>query len=133
MCQRNVAHVKSLGPMLRGIQENTGEIPREGAEDRGFSQSWVKEERFRRGWELKRMAIALKGKSRHPHSQSSWFQRACKRRVKMEPVIGHLKNDHRMTRCPHHGVWEDTVNVVWATLGLECEEDYPPAPSQRGK
>lgn len=120
--QHNVADVKTLGPMLKGVRENTGEIPSEVAGDRGFSQSLQKEERFRRKWGLKRMAIPRKGKSPHPHSKASWFQRARKRRVKMEPVIGHLKNDHRMNRCRYQGVVGDTANVVWATLGWNVKK-----------
>jgi IS5 family transposase len=34
--------------------------------------------------------------------------------VKIEPVIGHLKADHRMDRCRYKGPQGDTTNVVWA-------------------
>ena len=120
--QRNVADVRTLAPMLQRVQENTGEFPSELSGDRGFSQSLQKEERFRKRWGVKRMAIPRKGKSPHPHSKASWFQRARKRRVKMEPVIGHLKNDHRMNRCRYQGVVGDTANVVWATLAWNVKK-----------
>ena len=118
----NVAEVKTLGPILKGVRESTGEVPSEVTRDRGFSQSLQKEERFRRKWGLKRMAIPRKGKTPHLHSKACWFQRARRPRVKMEPVIGHLKNDHRMNRCRYQWVVGDTANVVWATLAWNVKK-----------
>jgi len=40
----------------------------------------------------------------------------------MEPVIGHLKNDHQMNRCRYEGVVGDTANVVWATLAWNVKK-----------
>ncbi len=45
-----------------------------------------------------------------------------KQRVKIEPVIGHLKSDHRMNRCRYKGAAGDTVNVVWATLAWNMKK-----------
>ncbi len=42
------------------------------------------------------------------------IRKALKQRVKIEPVIGHLKADHRMDRCRYKGPQGDTTNVVWA-------------------
>jgi IS5 family transposase len=120
--QRNVAAVKTLGPLLRGVHVLTGSSPSEVSGDRGFPQSLKKEEGFRRRWGLRRMAIPRKGKQPHPHSRTSWFQRARRRRVKLEPVIGHLKNDHRMNRCRYKGTVGGTANVVWATLAWNTKK-----------
>jgi IS5 family transposase len=56
----------------------------------------------------------LKGKKPRRDSDAPWFKQALKQRVKIEPVIGHLKADHRMDRCRYKGPQGDTANVVWA-------------------
>jgi IS5 family transposase len=45
-----------------------------------------------------------------------------KQRVKIEPIIGHLKGDHRMNRCRYKGAVGDTSNVVWAILAWNTKK-----------
>ena len=104
--QHNVADVKTLGRVITGIKKNTGQLPREVTGDRGFDQSLKKQENCRRRWGVKRIAIPKKGKTPHPDSEESWFRKALKQRVKIEPVISHLKSDHRMNRCRYKGTRE---------------------------
>ena len=120
--QRNVADVKTLGRVITGIKRNTGQCPEEITADRGFDQSLKKQENCRRRWGAKRLAIPKKGKQPHPESKEPWFRRALKQRVKIEPVIGHLKCDHRMNRCRYRGKAGDTINVVWATLAWNTKK-----------
>lgn len=120
--QHNVADVKTLGRVITGIKKNIGKSPREVTADRGFDQSLKKQENCRRRWGVKRMAIPKKGKTPHPRSKESWFQKALKQRVKIEPIIGHLKCDHRLNRCRYKGAVGDTVNVVWATLAWNTKK-----------
>lgn len=120
--QRNVADVKTLGQVIGGIKKNTGHCPDDITADRGFDQSLQKQENCRRRWGAKRIAIPKKGKHPHPDSKESWFRRALKQRIKIEPVIGHLKCDHRMNRCRYRGKAGDTVNVVWATLAWNTKK-----------
>jgi IS5 family transposase len=120
--QRNIADVKTLNPLLQGMQTNTGKSPLEISADRGFSRSFRKEESWRQRLGLKRVAIPRRGKQLHPHHRDSWFRRALRRRVKIEPVIGHLKNDHRMNRCRYKGAIGDTANVVWASLAWNTKK-----------
>jgi len=120
--QRNVADVKTLGRVITGIKRSTGQCPDDITADRGFDQSLKKQENCRRRWGAKRIAIPKKGKHRHPASQESWFRKALKQRIKIEPVIGHLKCDHRMNRCRYRGKVGDTVNVVWATLAWNTKK-----------
>lgn len=120
--QRNVADVKTLDPLLKVVQVNTGVIPREISADRGFSRSWPKERRWCRRLGVKRLAIPRKGKRPHPDRRASWFRRAMRRRVAVEPVIGHLKQDHRMNRCRYKGWIGDTVNVGWASLAWNTKK-----------
>ena len=120
--QRNVVDGKTLDPLLKGVQGNTGEFPQEVSADRGFSRAFSKEERWRRRLGLKRVAIPRRGKQLHPYGRVSWFRRALRRRVKIEPVIGHLKNDHRMNRCRYKGTVGDTANMVWASLAWNTKK-----------
>jgi len=120
--QHNVADVKTLGQVIAGIKKNLGQPPREVGGDRGFSQSLNKQENCRRRWGVKRMAIPRKGKTPHPDSKEPWFRKALKQRVKIEPIIGHLKSDHRMNRCRYRGAVGDTINVVWATLAWNTKK-----------
>lgn len=120
--QRNMADVKTMGEVLNGIKRNIGHSPDEVTADRGFDQSVKKQENCRRRWGAKRMAIPKKGKHPHPDSKESWFRKALKQRVKIEPIIGHLKCDHRMNRCRYKGKAGDTVNVIWATLAWNTKK-----------
>lgn len=120
--QRNVADVKTLGKVIAGITRNIGHCPDDITADRGFDQSLQKQENCRRRWGAKRMAIPKKGKHPHPDSKESWFRKALKQRVKIEPIIGHLKCDHRMNRCRYKGKAGDTVNVIWATLAWNTKK-----------
>jgi IS5 family transposase len=120
--QHNISDVKTMGPIITGIKCNMGKGPSEVAADRGFDQSIKKQERCRKRWGVKRVAIPKKGKSPHPNSGASWFKKGLKRRVKIEPAIGHLKNDHRMNRCRYKGTTGDTANVVWASLAWNTKK-----------
>ena len=120
--QHNIADVKTLGRVISGIKKNLGQPPREIAGDRGFDQSAKRQENCRRRWGVQRVAIPKKGKTPHPRSKESWFRKALKQRVKIEPVIGHLKCDHRMNRCRYKGKIGDTTNVVWATIAWNTKK-----------
>jgi len=120
--QHNVADVTTLGRVISGIKMNIGQLPREVTADRGFDQSLKKQENCRRRWGVERLVIPKKGKTPHPDSKASWFRKALKQRVKIEPVIGHLKSDHRMNRCRYKGTVGDTANVVWAILAWNTKK-----------
>ena len=45
------------------------------------------------------------------------IRKALKRRNAIEPVIGHLKHDHRMDRCYLKGAQGDALNAVLAAVG----------------
>jgi IS5 family transposase len=120
--QENVADVKTLAPVIRGIERTTGQNPQEVAADRGFDQSQEQQQRMRQRLKLKRLSIPKKGKKPHPESEQAWFKRGQKQRAKIEPVIGHLKNDHRLNRCRYKGSQGDTTNAVWSTLAWNTKK-----------
>ena len=112
--QQNISDPKTVGKVVNRMKANTGQRPDVLAGDRGFDQPYKKKESCRRRWGVKRLAIAKKGKKPHRDSDAPWFKKALKQRVKIEPIIGHLKADHRMDRCRYKGPEGDTTNVVWA-------------------
>ena len=112
--QHNIADSKTVGKVVNGIKANTGKCPELLTADRGFDQSYKKQQHCRRRWGVKRLAIAKRGKKPHRDSEAAWFKQALKQRVKIEPIIGHLKADHRMDRCRYKGPQGDTANVIWA-------------------
>jgi len=120
--QHNAADVNTLGQVIGTLKKNVGQAPQELTADRGFDQSLKKQENCRRRWGVKQLAIPKKGKTPHPNSDQPWFKKALKQRVKIEPVIGRLKSDHRMNRCRYKGAGGDTVNVVWATLAWNTKK-----------
>ena len=48
--QHNIADSKTVGKVVNGIKANTGERPETLAADRGFDQSYKKQENCRRRW-----------------------------------------------------------------------------------
>jgi IS5 family transposase len=71
---------------------------------------------------VKKIAIPKKGKKPHRNSEKTWFKQTLKQRAKIEPVIGHLKTDHRMGRCRYKGPEGDTTNVVWAVAAWNMKK-----------
>jgi IS5 family transposase len=134
--QENVADVNTMGRSIARARSNTGRPIDEVSGDRGFHQAEDRMERCRRCWGVKRLAVACKGPRGHPCRKQPWFRRNQRIRNRAEPVIGHLKSDHRMNRCRYRGPMGDTCNVVWATMawnmkkvvGLEKERE-----NKRGK
>jgi IS5 family transposase len=112
--QQNISDSKTVGTVLNRMKANTGKHADVLTADRGFDQSYKKQNTCQRRWGVKRLAIPKKGKRAHRDSAKPWFKQALKQRVKIEPVIGHLKTDHRMNRCRYKGSRGDTANVVWA-------------------
>lgn len=120
--QENVADVKTLPEVLKEIRKTLGVTPKEVAADRGFDQSQEEQEKLKKRWKLKRLVIPKKGKKPHPDHHCFWFKKGLKKRVIIEPITGHLKNDHRMNRCRYQGIQGDTANVVFATLAWNTKK-----------
>jgi len=68
------------------------------------------------------MAIPKKGKRFHPDCKESWFRKTLKQQVKIEPLIGHFKCDHRMNQCRYKDKAGDTINVLWGTLAWNTKK-----------
>jgi IS5 family transposase len=112
---RNIADPDTLPDALAGWRQVFGRPPPELTADRGMHLAG--HERARLGTaQVVRISIPAKGKRRPPEANTTWFKRLQRLRAHIEPVIGHLKAEHRLDRCRYKGFAGDQINVSWAVL-----------------
>ena len=108
--EKNVHDSKTLTPALEQQQRLTGITLKNNFVDRGYRG--VKE--------VLGTTIVIPDK---PGKQRSAYQKqklrdGFKRRAAIEPKIGHLKQDHRLSRNFYKGIKGDTINVMLAAAGM---------------
>ncbi|NCX13255.1 MAG: hypothetical protein EBW73_10655 [Betaproteobacteria bacterium] len=64
------------------------------------------------------VSIKHRGKAKRLTEQE---RRLLKRRQAIEPIIGHLKADHRMDRCPLKGQTGDAIHAVLCAAGYNIK------------
>jgi transposase, IS5 family len=111
----NIADPETLPDALTGWREVFGRPPPELGADRGLHHPEHDRERLGTA-QVARVSIPAKGKRRHRDADTAWFKRLQRLRAHIEPVIGHLKADHRLDRCRYKGFAGDQINVSWAVL-----------------
>ncbi len=91
---------------LDQVERLTGKRPTSGIADRGY----------RGRTQAEKTKITIPGRARQTDScyQRSKQKKRFARRAAIEPVIGHLKNDHRMARNYLKGTLGDKINVILA-------------------
>jgi IS5 family transposase len=104
---QNVADINTLDPALDDWVQTFGDLPDELGADRAYFTSNPSELVSR----VKRAAIPTRGRKRHPDADKAYFRRVQRKRNCIEPLIGHLKSDHRLDRCRYAGKVGDTLNV----------------------
>lgn len=108
--ERNVHDSKTLQPAIEQQQRLTGITLKNNFVDRGYRG--VKE--------VLGTAIIIPDK---PGKQRTVYQKqklrtGFKRRAAIEPKIGHLKQDHRLSRNFYKGIKGDNINVMLAAAGM---------------
>lgn len=102
---RNEYDGHTLEPALQQVQALTGKMPRTASVDRGY-----------RGITQIGDTQVLIPKPFNDKKQSKYQQRklkkSFKRRAAIEPVIGHLKADNRLSRNFYKGIFGDNINVM---------------------
>jgi IS5 family transposase len=100
----------TLSQSLSGAEKMTKVSVKEADVDRGY-----------RGHDYKGSAvIRIAGSS---NAGLSWSERRRKRRrSSIEPVIGHLKSDHRLGRCFLHGRAGDKLNLIGSAAGFNVRK-----------
>ena len=108
--EKNVHDSKTLQPAIEQQQRLTGIILKNNFVDRGYRG--VKEI-------LGTTIIApdKPGKQRTPY-QKQKLRNGFKRRAAIEPKIGHLKQDHRLSRNFYKGIKGDNINVMLAAAAM---------------
>lgn len=81
--------------------------------DRGFHRSSYEAEGLKK---VVRWSVPRKGKRPHPDAHRFWFKRLQRKRASIEPIIGHLKTDHRMDRCRYKGFEGDAINICLVSI-----------------
>ena len=108
--EKNVHDSKTLLPALEQQQRLTGVILKNNFVDRGY----------RGVQEVLGTKIVIPdkpGKQRTPY-QKQKLRNGFKRRAAIEPKIGHLKQDHRLSRNFYKGIIGDNINVMLAAAGM---------------
>jgi transposase, IS5 family len=117
----NIADPDTLPDALAGWHTVFGRLPPELAGDRGLHHPVYEQERLGTA-KVARVSIPAKGKRRHREANTAWFKRLQRLRAHIEPVIGHLKTDHRLDRCRYKGFAGDQINVSWAVLAWNTKK-----------
>jgi transposase, IS5 family len=117
----NIADPETLPDALAGWREVFGRPPPELGADRGLHHPGHDRERLGTA-QVARVSIPAKGKRRHREADTAWFKRLQRLRAHIEPVIGHLKADHRLDRCRYKGFAGDQMNVSWAVLAWNTKK-----------
>lgn len=108
--EKNVHDSKTLQPAIEQQQRLTGIILKNNFVDRGYRG--VKEV-------LGTTIITpdKPGKQRTPY-QKQKLRNGFKRRAAIEPKIGHLKQDHRLSRNFYKGIKGDNINIMLAAAAM---------------
>jgi len=107
---RNEYDGHTLEPVLKQIEELTGKIPQKAKVDRGYrGKSKIGETEI---------LIPKPPKKSLSYYQRKKLSKAHKKRAAIEPIIGHLKSDHRLNRNFYKGVVGDNINIMLAAAAF---------------
>jgi IS5 family transposase len=110
LCPGNPYDGHTLATTLASVEQNTGVRPTDAYVDKGY-----------RGHDYQGdTAIHIAGSSHCGLSQT--IRKRRRRRSAVEPLIGHMKSDHRMSRCFLKGLAGDAINALLAAAGLNLRK-----------
>jgi len=102
---RNQYDGHTLQPALEQVAKLTGKWPQTVTADRGYRGQ------VQTGQTLIQIPKPFNNKTQTKYKQQK-LRKAFKRRAAIEPVIGHLKADHRLSRNFYWKVFGDNINVL---------------------
>jgi IS5 family transposase len=110
LCPGNPYDGHTLAAELASVEQNTGVPVTDAYVDKGY-----------RGHDYHGDAtIHIAGSSHRGLSRTKRKRR--RRRSAVEPIIGHLKSDHRLGRCFLKGLVGDAINAILAAAGLNLRK-----------
>lgn len=107
---RNEYDGHTLEPVLEQVKEMTGKAPKRAKVDRGY--------RGKKQIEETEILIPSQPKKSLSYYQRKKLSEAHKKRAAIEPVIGHIKSDHRLNRNFYKGIVGDNINIMLAAAGF---------------
>ncbi len=100
----------TLKGAIEQVKRLTGWTPKEAFCDMGYRGHDVEE--------TTKVHLVGRRKIKLSRSLRKWF----KRRAAIEPIIGHLKSDHRMNRNHYKGVVGDAINATLSATGFNLRK-----------
>jgi IS5 family transposase len=106
----NPYDANTLDPQLKQVERLTGKLPKTAITDRGY-----------RG-KKKVLGVEIRIPGKLPAKATNYEKQKARKyfraRAGIEPVIGHVKHDHRMIRNYLSGTQGDTINTLLAATGF---------------
>ena len=112
--EKNISDVHTLEQTLAQVKNITGSLPTEVICDRGY--------RGKKKIEDTTITIPTPLPASSTRYQKEKIRIKFRRRAAIEPIIGHLKHDHRMERNFLKGIYGDFVNCVLAAAGFNLKK-----------
>jgi len=106
----NPYDANTLDPQLQQVERLTGKLPKTAITDRGY-----RGKRKVLGVEIRIPGKLLAKATNYEKQKARKYFRA---RAGIEPVIGHIKHDHRMIRNYLSGTQGDAINTLLAATGF---------------
>jgi transposase, IS5 family len=111
---RNQYDGHTLPDALKQIEQLTGCSPHTATVDRGYrGQSQI-------GQTIIQIPKPFDNKKISKYKQTKQ-RKAFKRRAAIEPIIGHLKQDHRLSRNFYKGIFGDNINVMLSAAAFNIK------------
>jgi IS5 family transposase len=108
--KENLYDADTLDPQLQQVERLTGKYPKTAICDRGY-----RGKKTILGVEIR---IPAKPKKRATNYEKQKARKFFRARAGLEPVIGHIKHDHRMIRNYLSGTQGDMINTLLAAAGF---------------
>lgn len=107
---RNEYDGHTLEPVLEQVQRLVGKSPKQAKVDRGYRGKKI----------IGETEILIPS---HPSKSKSYYQKrklseAHRKRAGIEPVIGHIKSNHRLNKNFYKGITGDNINIMLAASGF---------------
>lgn len=107
---RNPYDGHTLTPVLQQVKKMLGKLPKTATVDRGYRGVSKIEET-----QILVPKAPIKSQSRY---MTNKLRKAHRKRAAIEPIIGHVKHDHRMNRNFYKGIVGDNINIMLAAAGF---------------
>ena len=107
---RNEYDGHTLPPVLEQVERLTGKLPQYAKVDRGY--------RGKKQIGETNILIPSPPKKSDGYYQRKKLSNAHKKRAAIEPIIGHIKSDHRLSRNFYKGIVGDNINIMLAAAGF---------------